>query len=101
MGASSLSLIAVLTGTKGTFGPVASAFNTCALAVHWRVEIPSLAGANEGVLLLCHPIDGCFLVAKIVVSSIALCFRLCQNCRHRVRKDILLCTLMSLRRSWQ
>ncbi|CAG8978716.1 hypothetical protein HYALB_00004699 [Hymenoscyphus albidus] len=24
----------------GTFGPMASAFSICSLAVHWRVEIP-------------------------------------------------------------
>ncbi|KAL9125800.1 MAG: hypothetical protein Q9217_005055 [Psora testacea] len=31
----------------GTFGPMASAFNICALAVPWRVEIPPGFGANE------------------------------------------------------
>ncbi|KAL9100286.1 MAG: hypothetical protein Q9163_004318 [Psora crenata] len=32
----------------GTFGPMASAFSICALAVHWRVEIPPGHGPNEG-----------------------------------------------------
>ncbi|KAK4697341.1 hypothetical protein P7C71_g730, partial [Lecanoromycetidae sp. Uapishka_2] len=31
----------------GTFGPMASAFNICALIEHWRVEIPPGFGANE------------------------------------------------------
>ncbi|KAL6713526.1 hypothetical protein ACLMJK_008991 [Lecanora helva] len=31
----------------GTFGPMASAFNICALIEHWRVEIPPGLGANE------------------------------------------------------
>ncbi|KAL2042956.1 hypothetical protein N7G274_004014 [Stereocaulon virgatum] len=31
----------------GTFGPMASAFNICALIQHWRVSIPPGFGANE------------------------------------------------------
>lgn len=40
-------LSVVLISLKGTFGPMASAFNICALVVHWRVEIPPGIGANE------------------------------------------------------
>ncbi|KAF6222885.1 hypothetical protein HO133_000936 [Letharia lupina] len=36
----------------GTFGPMATAFNICALIEHWRVEIPPGLGANES-----HGID--------------------------------------------
>jgi potassium channel subfamily K len=36
----------------GTFGPMASAFSICALAVHWRVYIPPGAAEENGV-----PID--------------------------------------------
>lgn len=31
----------------GTFGPMATAFNICALIEHWRVSIPPGLGANE------------------------------------------------------
>ena len=31
----------------GTFGPMASAFNICALVENWRVDIPPGFGANE------------------------------------------------------
>lgn len=31
----------------GTFGPMASAFNLCALVENWRVNIPPGFGANE------------------------------------------------------
>ena len=37
---------------QGTFGPMATAFNICALIEHWRVEIPPGFGANES-----HGID--------------------------------------------
>jgi potassium channel subfamily K len=36
----------------GTFGPMASAFSICALAVHWRVYIPPAAAEQNG-----DPID--------------------------------------------
>jgi hypothetical protein len=35
----------------GTFGPMASAFSICALAVHWRVEIPPGAAEQNGIEL--------------------------------------------------
>jgi len=35
----------------GTFGPMASAFSICALAVHWRVSIPEGAAEQDGITI--------------------------------------------------
>lgn len=68
----------------GTFGPMASAFSICALAVHWRVSIPPGAAEENGIEIP----DPKWLIAinavQLVIALISNFFLLL-NMARRVR----------------
>lgn len=58
----------------GTFGPMATAFNICALIEHWRVDIPPGLGANES-----HGIEVPDPAWLLAINGLSLAFALVAN----------------------
>ncbi|MCJ1473455.1 Potassium channel [Lambiella insularis] len=75
----------------GTFGPIASAFNICALVQHWRVSIPLGATEEHGDEVQDPPwllaINGVSL-AMAIIANIALLFNMARRLSFSIAQPI-------------
>ncbi|KAI9797372.1 MAG: Potassium channel [Candelina submexicana] len=76
----------------GTFGPMASAFNICALAQNWRVEIPPDGGTEEHGFDIKDPkwvlaVNGISL-AVALISNLALLLNMARRVSFTIAQPI-------------